>query len=204
MATKAVPLDDKVLYKPATDPVLIDVPAFDFVMVDGTGDPATSSAFQAAIQAVYAFSYPVVIALKRAGRDALRVRPLEALWWADDVTVFDPVTEDRALWHWTVMLRQPDEIPEPLVEAARKSVMKKVGEGLAGRVRLERFEEGLCVQLMHIGPYSQEGPRIAAMHKFVAGQGLHLRGHHHEIYLSDPRRSPPSKMRTILRHPVVA
>lgn len=202
MPTHTVPTPENLLYKPATDPVLIEVPEFDFVMIDGRGDPRTSPAFQEAISAVYSFSYPVVISLKRAGREGLKVRPLEALWWADDVSAFDPATQHRAAWQWTVMIRQPEDIPSDVLDAARRSVAKKVGSEVAQRVRLAPFHEGLCVQLMHIGPYSEEGPRIAAMHRFVAGHGLQLRGRHHEIYLSDPRHSLPTKIRTILRHPV--
>ncbi|HEY7626735.1 MAG TPA: GyrI-like domain-containing protein [Ilumatobacteraceae bacterium] len=202
MSAPTTPAPASSFYKPASDPVLIEVPAFDFVMVDGRGDPRHGPAFQEAISAVYSFSYPVVIALKHAGRDDLRVGPLEALWWADEVSVFDPATEDRAAWQWTVMIRQPDDIPADALAASWRSVVNKVGADVAQRVRLARFDEGLCVQLMHIGPYSEECPRIAAMHDFVAGQGLRLRGRHHEIYLTDPRHSLPSKMRTILRHPV--
>lgn len=198
------PVADTVLYRPATDPVLIEVPPFDFLMVDGSGDPNGSEAFASAINCMYSFSYPVVIALKRAGRTELKVRPLEALWWADDVSVFDPATMDRDRWHWRVMVRQPEDIPAAVLEAGRVSMRKKVGPELAERAELETFAEGMCVQLMHIGPYSAEGPRIAAMHQFLAGHGLHLRGHHHEIYLSDPRRTPQHKLRTILRHPVTA
>jgi hypothetical protein len=192
---------DTVLYQPAMDPVLIDVPPFEFVMLDGSGDPSGSEALAQAITGVYAFSYPVVIALNRGGAH-FDVRPLEALWWADDVAVFDPSTLDRDRWHWRVMIRQPADIPADVIEAAHKSMRNKAGSELAERARLETFAEGLCVQLMHIGPYSTEGPRIAAMHQFVAAQGLRLRGTHHEIYLSDPRRSRPERMRTILRHPV--
>lgn len=193
---------DTVLYQPATDPVLIEVPSFDFLIVDGSGDPNRSEAFAAAINCMYAFSSPVVLAIKRAGNSHLKVRPLEALWWADDVSVFDPATPDRDRWQWRLMLRQPDGIPAEVVEAARRSIRNKVGSELAERARLEPFAEGLCVQLMHIGPYSAVAPRIAAMHQFVAGCGLRLRGRHHEIYLSDPRRTRADRLRTILRHPV--
>src|SRR5512143_1187434 len=112
------PVADTVLYRPATDLVLIEVPPFDFLMVDGAGDPNGSEAFASAIDCMYSFSYPVVIALKRAGRSQLKVHPLEALWWADDLSVFDPVTVDRDRWHWRVMVRQPEDIPADVLEAA--------------------------------------------------------------------------------------
>lgn len=194
--------DDKALYQPPVDPVLVQVPPFEFVMIDGSGDPRTSPDYQAAVAALYAVSYPVVITLKRAGRPDLKVRPLEGLWWADDLSVFQPASEDRASWHWTMMIRQPDDVPGDVYDAAVTKMAKKLGRAVAARVRIERFGEGLCAQLMHRGPYAGEGPNIARLHDFAAAQGLRLRGHHHEIYLSDPRKSAPQKMRTVLRHPV--
>lgn len=194
--------DDKTLYQPPGDPVLIKVPAFEFVMIDGSGDPNTAPDYQAAVAALYAVSYPVVITLKRAGRPELKVRPLEGLWWADDLTVFNPAGEARASWRWTMMIRQPDEVPGDVYDAAVAKMAKRLGRAVADRVRVERFEEGLCAQLIHHGPYASEGPDIARLHDFAAAQGLRLRGRHHEIYLSDPRKCAPGKMRTVLRQPV--
>ncbi len=196
--------DDRTLYQPPADPVLIRVPPFQFVMIDGTGDPGTSPDYQAAVAALYAVSYPVVITLKRAGRPELKVRPLEGLWWADDLSVFDPSYEDRRAWHWTMMIRQPDDVPGEVYDAAFGKMGRKTGPAVADRVRLERFDEGLCAQIMHHGPYAYEGPSIVRLHGFAAARGLRLRGRHHEIYLSDPRKSAPEKMRTVLRHPVTA
>lgn len=194
--------DDRTLYQPSADPGLVRVPPFTFVMADGIGDPATSPDYQAAIAAVYAVSYPVVITLKRAGRAELRVRPLEGLWWADDPGAFNPAGQDRASWRWTVMIRQPDDVPAEVHDAAFAKMAAKAGPEMAARVRVERFDEGLCAQLMHCGPYAVEGPSIVRLHGFAAARGLRLRGRHHEIYLSDPRRSAPEKMRTVLRQPV--
>lgn len=194
--------DDKELYRPPVDPVLVQVPPFEFVMIDGSGDPRTSPGYQAAVAALYAVSYPVVITLKRAGRLDVKVRPLEGLWWADNLSVFQPASEDRASWRWTMMIRQPDDVPGDVYDAAVAKMVKKLGQAVAARVRIERFDEGLCAQLMHHGPYTGEGPNIARLHNFAAAQGLRLRGHHHEIYLSDPRKTAPEKMRTVLRHPV--
>ena len=194
--------DDRTLYQPPVDPVLIEVPSFEFVMIDGSGDPVASPDYQAAIAALYAVSYPVVMTLKRAGRLDLKVRPLEGLWWADDLSVFQPASEDRPSWRWTMMIRQPDHVSGDVYDAAVAKMAGKLGRAVAARVRVERFDEGLCAQLMHRGPYADEGPDIARLHDFAASQGLRLRGHHHEIYLSDPRKSAPEKMRTVLRHPV--
>ena len=204
MVAWRVESEDRVQYRPPTDPVLVDVPAFEFVMVEGSGDPNTSVDYQAAVAALYAFSYPVVITLKKAGRSDLKVRPLEGLWWAEDIGVFDSTREDRSAWRWTMMIRQPDDIPVGVTDAGMVNVTKKVGSSMAERVRFERFDEGRCAQLMHHGPYQEEGPSIARLHDFVAAQGLRLRGNHHEIYLSDPRKAAPAKMRTVLRHPVTA
>ena len=199
-----VRVDEKVLYRATRDPALVEVPPFDFVIIEGKGDPRTSGDFEAAIGALYAFSYPVVIPMKKAGRVDLKVGPLEGLWWAEEMGVFDPANEDRSAWCWSLMIRQPADIPGDVLDNAVAMMTKKVGIAVAARVRLEPFDEGRCAQLMHIGPYSEEGPNIARLHQFVAAQGLKLRGHHHEIYLSDPRRGVPAKMRTILRHPVSA
>jgi hypothetical protein len=197
-----VSADDGTLYQPPADPGLVRVPPFTFVMIDGTGDPATSPGYQAAIRAVYAVSYPVVITLKRAGRPELKVRPLEGLWWADDLSAFNPASEDRASWRWTMMIRQPEDVPPDVYAAAFAKMAAKTSADVACRVRVERFDEGLCAQLMHRGPYAVEGPSIVRLHGFIAARGLRPRGCHHEIYLSDPRRAAPDKMRTVLRQPV--
>jgi hypothetical protein len=195
-------IDDKPLYNPPLDPVLVDVPAFDFVTIDGSGDPNTSSDFRTAVSALYATSYPVVMSLKKGGRGQLKVRPLEGLWWAEDLGAFDPTNPDRSSWQWHLMIRQPDEVSTEIYQMALAKAVKKVGEDVADRIQIERFDEGRCAQLMHRGPYAAESPNIARLHEFIRSQGLRLRGHHHEIYLSDPRRSAPERMRTVLRHPV--
>jgi hypothetical protein len=122
--------------------------------------------------------------------------------WADDFGVFDPALEDRSQWRWTMMIRQPDDVPSDIVETATAKMTKKVGEAVAARVRIEPFDEGRCAQLTHHGPYADEGPNIARLHEFITTQGLQQRGHHHEIYFSDPHRVAPEKMRTVLRQPV--
>jgi hypothetical protein len=183
--------------------VLVEVPSFEFAMIDGSGDPNTSPDYQSAVAALYAVSYPVVITLKRAGQGELKVRPLEGLWWADDFRVFEPARQDRASWRWTMMIRQPDRVPGELYDVVFARMARKAGRDIAGRVRIERFEEGLSAQLMHRGPYAEEGPGIARLRDFVAARGLRPRGHHHEIYLSDPRRCAPHRMRTVLRYPVM-
>lgn len=193
--------DDRTLYQPPAVPVLVRVPQFIFVMVDGIGDPAMSTDYRAAIAAVYAVSYPVVMALRRAGRAELKVRPLEGLW-ADGHGAFNPARQDLASWRLTTMIRQPDDVPAEVYYAAFAKMAAKTSPEVAARVRVERFDEGLCAQLTHYGPYAVEGSSIVRLHGFAAARGLRLRGRHHEIYLSDPRRSAPERMRTVLRQPV--
>lgn len=195
----AVPADEEALYRPPADPVLVRVPGFEFAMVDGAGDPNTSPDYALAVQALYTLSYAVVMPLKRRGRPELKVRPLEGLWWADDPAAF--LDGDRTAWQWCMMIRQPPDVPRELSDAALGKVLGKVGPDVARRVRVERFEEGLCAQLLHVGPYADEGPNIARLHTFIAEQGLRLTGRHHEIYLSDPRRAKPEKLRTVIRQP---
>jgi hypothetical protein len=194
---------DKELYAPPTEPVLVDVPAFDFLMIDGSGAPGADE-HTAAVQALYSVSYPVVIGLKRAGRPELKVRPLEGMWWLADENYegFDPRTSDRSTWRWTMLIRQPDDVPAGMFDAAIAKAVGKVGSDVAGRLRVERFDEGRSAQVLHRGPYADEFPTIARLHEFIAAQGLTERGRHHEIYLTDPRRSAPDRMRTVLRQPV--
>ena len=124
---------------------------------------------------------------------------LDGLWWSE-TEPFD--LAEKSSWKWTLMIAQPDVITAPLVRAARKTVKEKKGLAQVDDVRLESWREGKAVQMMHIGPYSEEGPTIEKMRQFAAGQGCRLTGKHHEIYLSDPRRARPEKLRTLLRHPV--
>lgn len=185
----------------AGKPVLVDVPAFSFLMVDGAGDP-NGPAFMEAIQALYSVSYTLKFANKAAGHGPdYTVMPLEGLWWSDNPDV-DFREDRRERWRWTAMIHQPSWVTEAIFrDAAAEAGRKKENPGV-GRLRLERFAEGRAAQVLHVGPYDQEGPTIEALHAFVAGQGLSLRGHHHEIYLGDPRRTAPERLKTILRHPV--
>jgi hypothetical protein len=192
---------DKALYRPPAVPVLVDVPGLDFALVDGSGDPNTSPDYRQALAALYAFSYPVVITLKRLGRLGLKVGPLEGQWSADDMNAFG-TAGDRTTWRWTMMIRQPEGIPDDVLTRARAKVIAKVGRSAASSLRIERFDEGRCAQVMHHGPYADEGHTIERLHAFIAEQGMQLRGRHHEIYLSDPRRTVPAAMKTVLRQPV--
>ena len=127
------------------------------------------------------------------------VMPLESLWWVEDMTKFDP--EKKEDWLWTAMIMQPDFITKEMVEEARDSVRIKKNPKALSLLRFETFREGPCAQIMHIGPFSEEGPNIAKIHKAIEDSGHQLSGKHHEIYLSDFRRTAPEKLRTVVRQP---
>jgi hypothetical protein len=191
----------KDLYAPsAKEPVLVDVPEFVFLMIDGTGDPNTAPAYQDAVATLYAVAYPLKFAIRAAtGRD-YALPPLEGLWWVEGGG--DPFAVDRQGWRWTMMLRLPDEATPELIAEARTKAAKKVSAETLTRLRAEQFREGQAAQVMHVGPYAAERPTIERLHAFIAEQGLTPVGRHHEIYLGDPRRTAPEKLRTILRQPV--
>lgn len=191
----------KELYAAPREPVLIDVPDLSFLMIDGRGDPSTAPEYTQAIEALYSVAYTLKFTLKRAAEPFdYAVMPLEGLWWAPDMSSF--ASGDRASWEWTAMIMQPDLVTGELVERALAEATAKKALPAAARLRLERFEEGPSAQVMHLGPYSAEGPTIARLHAFIAEQGLALRGKHHEVYLGDPRRTAPERLRTIVRQPV--
>jgi hypothetical protein len=191
------------LYRARETPELVEVPEFSFLMVDGRGDPNTSTRFQEAVQALYSVSYGLKFQLKRANGVDYRVSPLEGLWWSDDLTCF--VNEDKSSYEWTLMIRQPQEVtPALLVETVAAVEQKKRRPALPD-LRLEPFAEGLAAQVLHLGPYAAEGPTIENLHAFIPERGLSFDGHtqkHHEIYLGDPRRSAPERLKTIIRQPV--
>lgn len=184
-----------------TIPHLVEVPPARYLMTDGSGDPNTSHWFQTVTGALYATAYGVKFALKEAGRD-FAVMPLEGLWWSKDLEAFRQNRKHD--WLWTLLIMVPDFVDEPAVRAALASAVEKgkVAAEVAEEVRLETLSEGTAVQALHIGPYDAEAPLIAQMHEFAEAEGYELSGKHHEIYLSDPRRVEPERMKTILRHPV--
>ncbi len=192
------------LYAPGGEPQLVDVPELAFLMVDGRGDPNTSTEFREAIQALYAVSYAAKFAIKRSpGGMDYAVMPLEGLWWMPDMSKFR--IADKSSWNWTAMIMQPTPVTsEIVVEACAAAAKKKASSPAIAKVRLEHFAEGHAAQVMHTGPYAAEGPTIERLHAFIAGLGYARTGKHHEIYLSDPSRSAPEKLRTVIRQPVAA
>lgn len=191
------------LYAPGHEPSLVEVPELAFVMIDGRGDPNTAPAYREAVEALYAVAYAAKFAVKRApdGID-FGVMPLEGLWWAEDMSRFS--SEDKTDWSWTAMIMQPEPVTTEIAEAARQHAAAKKSLPALERLRFERFHEGLAAQVLHIGPYAEEGPTIARLHAFIAEHGYVPAGKHHEIYLSDPARSAPEKLKTVIRQPVVS
>lgn len=179
---------------------IVDVPAMQFVMVDGAGDPNSSAAYSAGLSWLYSVSYAIKFASKQALERDYVVPPLEALWWADDMADFTHGRKDR--WRWTQMLMVPDFIGRAMFDAAVEKCRKKLGEP-SESLRLERYDEGLSVQFLHVGSYADEAPMIKRMHEeFIPQNGLIETGKHHEIYLSDPRRVEAAKLKTVVRQPV--
>lgn len=192
----------KHLYQPSTKEVVaVDVPAMHFLMIDGKGDPNSAQEYADAVEALFTVAYTVKFMVKK-GALAIDygVMPLEGLWWADDMSKFS--TEDKSNWLWTAMIAQPPFITQMMVEAAIAEVKRKKNAVALPKLRFEEFSEGPSAQIMHIGPFSEEGPNIARVHDFIAASGCRLRGKHHEIYLSDIRKAAPAKWKTVIRQPM--
>jgi len=195
--------DLKHVYRPSAKAVVeVDVPALQYLMIDGTGDPNTSPAYTQAVEALFSVSYTAKFMVKK-GPQAIdyAVMPLEGLWWAEDMAAFS--TTDKSNWLWTLMILQPPVVDVALIHQAIDELKRKKKAGPAvDALRLATFTEGRCAQTLHIGPFTEEGPTIARVHAFIHAQGAALAGKHHEIYLSDIRRSAPAKWKTIIRQPM--
>jgi hypothetical protein len=193
----------KHLYKPSSKKVeIVKVPQMNFLMADGQGDPNTSRSFSDAIEALYPISYALKFMVKQGeiGID-YGVLPLEALWWADDMSAF--TAGDKDAWKWTLMIMQPEFITSKMVEKAKEEVIRKKNPAALPSVRFEPFREGKAAQMLHIGPFSEEGTTIEKVHLFIKDNGSRRVGKHHEIYLSDIRRAAPEKWKTIVRQPML-
>jgi DNA-binding PadR family transcriptional regulator len=192
----------KVLYNPPADRFeIVDVPPITYFMIDGSGDPNLAAAYREAVEALYAASYTLKFMSKAALARDYVVPPLEGLWWAQDMTSF--VSRQKDKWSWTMMIMVPDFVEGAMAEQAIAAAAKKKQLPALKKVRIERLQEGKSVQIMHIGPYDAEGPVLKRLHEeFLPANGLIEAGHHHEIYLGDPRKSAPEKLKTVLRQPV--
>lgn len=193
----------KNLYNTSSKEVaFIDVPKMNYIMIDGIGNPNTSKDFSDAVEALFSLSYTLKFMIKKdADGTDYGVMPLEGLWWADDMSSFSIDAKDG--WKWTVMIMQPEYVTEELYKKALTEVEKKKGLVAPSKARFESYEEGASVQIMHIGPFSEEGPTVEKLHCFIRDKGYEYRGKHHEIYLSDIRKGSPDKWKTIIRQPVV-
>jgi len=202
MATKIdLRKERKYLYNPSSKQIaIVDVPEMNFLMIDGAGDPNTSVAYRNAVEALFAVSYTLKFMVKK-GEQAVdyAVMPLEGLWWVEDMTQFS--MHDKDAWKWTSMIMQPEYVTAELFQEALRQVRKKKDLPALSGMRFESFHEGHAAQILYFGPYSDEGPSIERIHRFILEQGRRLRGRHHEIYLSDPRRTAPAKLKTVIRQP---
>ena len=179
--------------------VPIDVPPVSYLMADGHGDPNRAPEYRAAVESLYATAYTVKFLYKTDGRDFV-VAPLEGLWSARDPESFIARRKDE--WDWTMMIMMPDFVDEASFQQARGRAAEKLG-AISESLRLETLEEGLCLQALHIGSYDEEGPLLAKLHKeIMPAERYDFAGRHHEIYLGDPRRTAPEKLKTLLRQPV--
>lgn len=184
----------------AKEPVIVEVPTMKFAMVDGAGDPNGSAEFQQAMEVLYPVSFTLKFRLKKSQGFDYVVPPPEGLWWMEGESGFDVGRKD--LWRWTLLVMQPEAVTRELFTEAVAQVRAKGNPPGLSRLRFEGYDEGLSAQVLHLGPYAEEVATIEKLHAFVRDCGYGSRGKHHEIYLSDPRRSRPEKMKTILRQPV--
>jgi hypothetical protein len=191
----------KYLYAPSAKVFsVVDVPQMNFIMIDGQGDPNTSVEYVEALQALYTAAYTLKFKIKKDFAVDYPVMALEGLWWIDDMSQFSAARKDD--WKWTMMIMQPEIITPSLFARAVDEALKKKGHPALSKLRLESYQEGLAMQIMYFGPFADEGPTIARLHQFIEESG-HVRfGKHHEIYLSDPRRVAPEKLRTVIRQPM--
>ena len=201
----------KDLYQPKTAPSIIDVPEMIFIAVDGKGDPNTSAAYKNALEVLYGLSYSIKMS-KMGGKQPegyfeYVVPPLEGLWWGEDGYFNGTSVADKNKLHWTSLIRQPDFVTPEVFDTAKTSLAKKKPDLDTSKARLIKIAEGLCVQIMHIGSYDDEPATIAAMERYAIESGYVIDindvRRHHEIYLSDPRKIPPEKLKTVIRHPIV-
>ena len=205
MAKLDLKRENKELYKPSEKEVsMVEVPEMKFLMVDGMGDPNTSQEYQDAMEALFPVSYKVKFMSKKENSQDYVVMPLEGLWWVDNMEDF--TLEDKTGWKWTVMILQPDFITKTMINHVIKELAEKKDLQALPKLRLEKFNEGRAAQIMHIGPYSGEGPTVEKLHSYIHEQGYEFDGSkpgekHHEIYISDMRRTKPERLKTVIRQP---
>lgn len=192
----------KELYVPPKEFGILEVPEMQYLMVDGHGDPNVAQEYQEAVEALYAVAYKIKFASKKQLERDYVVPPLEGLWWAEDMEAFT-TARDKSQWDWTMMIMTPEWITKEIFLEAIELVRKGKNPAALDNVRLESYDEGLSVQIMHIGSYDDEGPTLMKLHKeFLPDNSYVENGKHHEIYLGDPRKVAPEKLKTVLRQPI--
>jgi hypothetical protein len=180
---------------------LVKFTKYNYLMVDGKGDPNTALEYTEAIELLYGVSYTLkFLSKKETGIDYV-VPPLEGLWWAEDMSTFQ--RREKSKWSWTMMITVPHEVSKTLVKKAFREFSEKKPAADLSKLRFDSLIEGTSVQVLHIGPYDAEGPILSKLHnEYMVENNYAFNGKHHEIYLSDPRKSAPSKLKTILRQPI--
>jgi hypothetical protein len=176
----------------------LKIPSFQFLMIDGEGNPNSDESYQNAVECLYSISYTLKFSYRE--RQDYSVMPLETLWWMDDITEFSMANIER--WKWTAMIMQPPFVTASMLQMAKHDAAKKKPLPAMPLLRMEKWEEGLCAQVLHKGSYASEESTIARLHETIEAKGYTKIGKHHEIYLNDPRRSAADKLKTIIRQPV--
>lgn len=185
----------------AKEVMLVEVPAMNFLMIDGQGDPNTSPSYQEAVEALFSVAYAIKFKVKKTLAIDYGVLPLEGLWWADNMSAFS--AGDKSGWKWTMMIMQPEFVSTALTRDTIAEVKKKKDLPALAKLRFAPFHEGRAAQLLHVGPFTAEGPTVARVHAYIDAAGKRS-GKHHEIYLSDIRKADPAKWKTIIRQPLRA
>lgn len=199
MAKKDLSQELQSLYFPsAKEPVIVDVPEMQYLTVEGKGNPNSSEAFKEAIGALYGVAYTAKFTAKFTGGGKIQVMPIEALWWGD---AEDFLKARKDSWQWRLMLMMPPALTQDRFEDAVRQLREKKNPPGLDKVRLETWREGLAAQILYVGPYADEGPTIERLHAYLRSQGYRPSGKHHEIYIGDPNRSKPDKLKTVIREP---
>lgn len=191
----------RALYRAGTAVGEVTVPPMRYLAIDGHGDPNTAPAYALAVEALYTCAYATRAELRSRTGEAWTVGPLEGLWSADDPAAF--TAGDKGSWDWTMLIALPDELSaDDLATGLRVAAVKKPGHPI-DRVTVRTLDEGRCLQILHVGSYDDEAPTLATLHhEVMPARGLTWNGRHHEIYLGDPRRVEPARLKTVLRQPV--
>jgi len=193
----------KQLYTAGKEPAIVTVPEMTFVAYDGQGDPNTSKEYQDSMGVIFGLAYTIKFMCKEMDTSKVVdfvVMPLEGLWWTDDMSDFSVANKEK--WKWTVMIALPDYIDIEIFNEAKKRLFAKKEQSNIGKARLEKYEDGLSAQILHLGPYAEEPPTIEKLHRFIKEQGYRMHKKHREIYFNSPQRVAPEKLKTIIRQPI--